>query len=106
MRKLISAAVCAALAVLLVIPVAAHCHYRARQQAVPRYAVCTVEGCREAGRHVHNGVTCCGYDHEGGWCVGTECTACQSAAVCNPAPAVSSTPVYSGHHGHHGHHGC
>ena len=32
--------------------------------------VCTAAGCELTGRHVHNGVTYCGYGHASGLCDG------------------------------------
>ena len=62
---------------LLTLPVSAHgrhgggCHgqpARPSQPVNPTVTVCKVEGCAIAGRHVHNGVTYCGYPHESGVC--------------------------------------
>lgn len=53
--------------------------------------VCTVEGCGTAGRHVHNGVTYCGYAHADGVCNG------RCLALC----AVEGCTV-SGRHSHNG----
>ena len=63
---------------LLTLPVSAHGHHggghhgRAASVAAPAAAtsvtVCPVDGCTLAGRHVHNGVTYCGYVHENGVC--------------------------------------
>ena len=44
--------------------------------------VCTVKGCETAGRHIHNGVTYCGYAHEDGVCDG-KCLALCSAEDCD-----------------------
>ena len=54
------------------------------------YPLCPVEGCAQAGRHVHSGVTYCGAEHGSGWCDGT-CPYYQ-------APAASGVR-YGGHHG-------
>lgn len=76
LKKLLVSALCAACAVSLMIPVAfAHGgHGRAArgwQSGTSRYAVCPVEDCTLTGRHVHNGVTYCGFHHANGWCNGT-----------------------------------
>lgn len=92
--KLFTAAALAAMvSVLMVMPVSAH-HGHHRQAAVNNSCpVCTVEGCTEEGRHLHDGEYYCGYDHECGYCDGS----------CG----ISSTQTYSGngcggrHHGHH-----
>ena len=47
--------------------------------------LCTVDGCTQPGRHTHDGITYCGYDHGCGYCDG----ACLAQT--------------GGHHG--GHHG-
>ena len=62
---------CALALALLTLPVSAHghhgggCHGQRVQRAV---AVCQAEGCAAAGRHVHGGVSYCGYPHESGVC--------------------------------------
>ena len=57
------------MALALAVPAFAHgCHGGKRKQA--QVTVCTVEDCEVAGRHTHNGVTCCGYAHAGGVCDG------------------------------------
>lgn len=33
--------------------------------------VCTIEGCTEKGRHIHNDKEYCGYNHESGYCDNT-----------------------------------
>ena len=63
---------------LLTLPASAHghngggCHsgrpVRPSQPANPTVTVCKTAGCTTAGRHVHNGVTYCGYPHESGVC--------------------------------------
>lgn len=72
-RKQSAAVVTAALlAVLLVMPVSAHGHHGHRRQSTVDTScpVCTVEGCTETGRHIHDGCEYCGYDHEGDYCDG------------------------------------
>ena len=63
---------------LLTLPASAHGHHgggchgnrpiRPSQPVSSTVAVCKVEGCTIAGRHVHNRVTYCGYPHESGVC--------------------------------------
>ncbi len=76
LKKLLVSALCALCAVSLMIPVAfAHGgHGRAArnwQAGTSRYAACPVEDCTLTGRHVHDGVTYCGFHHANGWCDGT-----------------------------------
>ena len=76
-RKLAACLLCVLTAASLVFPASAHgCgHYGGRrgQNTVQpaAIAVCPVEGCTTAGRHVHSGVTYCGNHHEAGYCAGT-----------------------------------
>ncbi len=119
------------LAALVVLPVSAH---GMRRQAVnPQeptcgVSVCPFEDCREAGRHYHDGVCYCGYNHEGGLCDGScqsecpyngECPnngvcpnngECPNNGVCpnnGECPNNFERPYYNngGHHGggRHGH---
>ena len=70
-KLLMTGAVCAMLVAVMAVPASAHGgrhHSGARTAA--SYAVCTVEGCDQTGRHDHDGVTYCGYDHAGGTCTG------------------------------------
>lgn len=81
------------LSLLVVIPVSAHGHHRqAAAQADTQCPVCTVEGCTETGRHTHDGIAYCGYNHSSGYCDGTCEYACEYAAP------------RCGNHGCH--HGC
>ena len=75
--KLKKILLCALAAALLTLPVSAHghhggCHSRPVRPSRPAVSatvtVCQVEGCTKTGRHVHNGVTYCGYPHESGVC--------------------------------------
>ena len=92
LRKLFAAAALVSIvSVLFVMPVSAH-HGHRRQVTVDKSCpVCTVEGCTEEGRHLHDDEYYCGYDHACGYCDGS----------C----AASSTQTYSGcgrrHHGCH-----
>ena len=65
------------------LPAFAHGHghhrYYVQQTQVNCPAICTIEGCTEVGRHTHDGVDYCGYNHSIGYCDGS----------C----------VYGGHHG-------
>ena len=83
-------------AVLLVVPASAHGgHHRQNQTsvqaqpAITTCSVCTTADCHITGRHSHNGVTYCGYDHADGFCDGSCTTTVQS----------------NGHHGSHSSHG-
>lgn len=104
---------------VLTLPVSAHghhgggCHGRPSQPSKPvTVTVCTVEGCTQTGRHVHNGVTYCGYDHAYGFCDGTCLNPVQPTAPAVTAPATTPNTTtgtnYSYGYGHHGggHHGC
>lgn len=78
-------------ALALMVPAMAHghggCHGGGRRwnaQVQTQITVCTVEGCEIAGRHVHNGVTCCGYDHANGVCDG-KCLALCTVEGCEIA---------------------
>lgn len=69
-RKMITAAaVVCVVAACSMFPAFAHGH--CRDGASYRYPVCTEEGCQETGRHIHDGKTYCGYDHERGYCDGS-----------------------------------
>lgn len=62
--------------------------YRARTVSC---AVCTLEDCETAGRHLHDGVTYCGYAHADGICNG------QCRALCTLEDCT-----LSGSHSHDG----
>ena len=66
---------CALLIGLLAIPASAHGGRHHSGAGAAGYAVCTVEGCTESGRHTHDGVTYCGYHHADGYCTGSYCGA-------------------------------
>ncbi len=78
-------------ALALMVPAMAHghggCHGGGRgwnTRVQTQVTVCTVEGCEIAGRHVHNGVTYCGYDHTNGVCDG-KCLALCTVEGCEVA---------------------
>lgn len=71
-QTLAATAACALLLGAVTLPASAH--GGRHHNASPSYAVCTVEGCAETGRHTHDGVTYCGYDHAGGTCTGASCS--------------------------------
>lgn len=69
------------LSAMFVMPVSAHGHHRQTQAAAVTNAVCTVctvEDCTQAGLHIHNDTTYCGYAHESGYCDGS----CGAIGVC------------------------
>lgn len=72
--RLAAGLVCALMAALLILPASAHgCHGGRRQYSRPvqtAVTVCAYEDCDLAGRHVHDGVTYCGYAHGTGVCDG------------------------------------
>ena len=91
-RIFFASLVCVMAINLLTVSASAHggCHSRggchgrsteAQQTVIP---VCTVKDCSLAGRHAHDGVIYCGYDHEGGYCRGT-CLALCSVEGCTVA---------------------
>ena len=93
--KKLTAGLCAALA-LLTVSVFAHGghhgghHYgQTRQTTV---SVCQIAGCSIAGHHSHNGVSYCGYAHEGGFCDGS-CRALCPMEDCAIAGAHSHNGV-------------
>ena len=117
---------CAA-ALALMVPALAcggHGRHHGRQTQV---TVCPVSGCEAAGRHVHNGVTYCGYAHESGVCDGrclalcpvegcetvgrhvhdgvTYCGADHDCGYCDGSCPLYQAPSYSGAQ-YRGHHGC
>lgn len=59
---------------LLPVSASAHCGGHRRAADIPvntNCSVCSVEDCTIAGRHIHDGVTYCGYAHADGICDGT-----------------------------------
>ncbi len=73
---------CFLLAALLTIPALAHGH-RGHHGGHHSYAVqteitvCPYDDCTTAGRHAHDGLTYCGYDHAGGVCNGSCYALCE-----------------------------
>ncbi|NBI67775.1 hypothetical protein D1646_13375 [Pseudoflavonifractor sp. 60] len=79
-KKMIYCAMAFALAAALLVSTGFACgrhHGGNRQRVSPAVYLCPVEDCEEYGRHIHDGVTYCGYDHSGGVCNG------QCAALCS-----------------------
>lgn len=94
LKKLLTAvALAATVSVLLVMPVSAHHGHRRQADIDNRCPVCTVEDCTEEGRHLHDGVYYCGYDHDCGYCDGSCETSC-------PQP-YSGDGCGGRHHRHH-----
>lgn len=100
-KKLLTALTTAALlSVLFVMPVSAHGHHGHHGQYQTQVQVtedtdcpvCTVDGCTEIGRHVHDGHNYCGYHHESGYCDGS-CAAVVSDTTdsTDTAPATSNS---------------
>lgn len=128
LRKALISALAAACALSLLIPAAfAHgCHGGSRRTQPAQCGLCTVEGCELTGRHTHDGVTCCGYDHAGGVCGGaclplctvegctltgrhthdgvTCCGTCHEEGFCDGTCPAAVVPAASGRHHHGGHH--
>lgn len=78
----------------MTLPVSAHGghhHRQPKQKVSVTCQVCTVEDCTAVGRHQHNNITYCGYDHENGICNGS------CAALCEDADCT-----ISGRHTHNG----
>ena len=77
----------------VVMPVSAHGHHHAQTDlASDRVCeVCTVEGCKKSGLHVHDDETYCGYAHKGGYCDGS----CGAVEVCTVEGCTET-----GHHTH------
>ena len=88
--------------------------------------LCSVEGCTAGGRHIHGGITYCGYSHEAGVCDG-KCRALCTEEGCTVSGfhqhggrdycgyshesgfcdgSCQADVVVAPRHGHHGHHGC
>ena len=137
MNRLTAGLLCAVLAAALVIPAAAHGHhggwgyghhgacaqpaapqytqpqYTQPQETQPQYVqpavgVCPYDGCAEIGRHYHDSVPYCGYNHAGAYCDGTCAGYCVGT---DPAAGNAGSYAYYGcgfgyanGHGHHG--GC
>lgn len=105
-RRIVSAGIaCAILTALVVIPASAHgCHGGRRSGHCGGYAedqqtaisVCAVADCSLAGRHTHDDVVYCGYDHESGFCNGA-CLALCPVEDCTVAGRhVHNTVTYCG----------
>lgn len=100
-KKYITVGAVAVLTMALLVPAAYGCGGHGRMTAgqsanentnMITCNVCTMEDCQIAGRHSHDGILYCGYDHADGICDGS----CQ---------VQTQTPVNTGrHHGHRGHH--
>lgn len=77
-------------ALALMVPALAHGHHGSRRGQT-QVTVCAVAGCETAGRHVHSGVTYCGYAHESGVCDGL-CLALCTVEDCE----IAGRHVHSG----------
>ena len=87
-KKLLAVGAVVAMSSAFAIPTFAHGHHRRTHATVNYTAICTIESCTETGRHTHDGVDYCGYDHSCGYCDGSCVT--QSNYGCG-----------GGHHGCH-----
>ena len=133
--KLKKLLLCVLTLALLTLPVSAHGHHGGRgyghhgacaQPAAPQYTqpqytqpqetqpqyvqpavgVCPYDGCAETGRHYHDSVPYCGYNHAGAYCDGTCAGYC--AGTDPAAGSVGSYAYYGcgfGYTNGHGHHG-
>lgn len=85
-RKKIACAVAAGMvaALFTVSPAFAHGHghHRRVDTVDTSCPVCTVEGCTETGRHVHDGHDYCGYNHSSGYCDGSCAAVSGSGSHC------------------------
>lgn len=71
-RKTMTAvAACMLASVIFAFPASAHGHGHHRRTTDNYVHVCTIEGCTETGRHLHDGVSYCGYSHSSGYCDGS-----------------------------------
>ena len=116
-NRLTAGLLCAILAAALIVPVSAHgchgrrgggCHGRYVQNVQTEITVCPYDGCAETGRHYHDSVAYCGYNHAGAYCDGTCAGYCVGT---DPAAGNAGSYAYYGcgfgyanGHGHHG--GC
>lgn len=91
-KLLAAAALVSMVSVLFVMPVSAHHGHHRQVRTDYQCPVCTVEGCTEEGRHLHDDEYYCGYDHACGYCDGS----CEA----------SSTRTYSGNGCGRRNHGC
>ena len=87
-KKLLAVGAVVAMSSAFAIPTFAHGHHRRTQATVNYTAICTIESCTETGRHTHDGVDYCGYDHSCGYCDGS-CVTQSNYGCCG------------GHHGCH-----
>lgn len=96
-RTLILALACLT-ALALMVPAMAHGHHGGGRRRQTQVTVCTVKDCDLPGRHVHNGVTYCGYAHEDGFCDG-RCLALCGVEGCTIAGRHTHDGVtYCGNH--------
>lgn len=126
-RTLAMILACAAALALMVPALACGGHGRRhggnQAQVQTQVTVCPVSGCEIQGRHVHNGVTYCGYAHGSGVCDGrclalcpvegcetvgrhvhdgvTYCGNCHEAGFCAGGCAGAVSTVGYRHGGHH-----
>ena len=80
--------------------------YTQPQYVQPAVGVCPYDGCAETGRHYHDSVPYCGYNHAGAYCDGTCAGYC--AGTDPAAGSVGSYAYYGcgfGYTNGHGHHG-
>ena len=74
------------------------------QYVQPAVGVCPYDGCAETGRHYHDSVPYCGYNHAGAYCAGY-CAGTDPAAGSVGSYAYYGCGFgYTNGHGHHG--GC
>ena len=75
-KKIFAVGALCAVAALLTVSVFAHGgghhggHHSGQSVRQAAVSVCPVEDCTLTGRHTHDGVTYCGYDHAAGFCDG------------------------------------
>lgn len=110
-KRVLALVLACAAALALMVPALAHGHHGGGRRRQTQVTVCSLKGCETLGRHVHNGVTYCGYDHAYGFCDGTCLNPVQPTAPAVTAPATTPNTTgtnYSYGYGHHGggHHGC
>lgn len=98
-RRTLTLLLACVMALALMVPAMAHGHgHHGRRNVQTQVTVCTVEGCEIAGRHTHNGVTYCGYDHANGVCDG-KCLALCPVEGCEVAGRhIHDGVTYCGNH--------
>ena len=97
-KKRALALVLACVAVLALTVPALACGHHGGKKSQTQVTVCTVKNCDKAGRHTHNGVTYCGYDHDSGVCDG-KCLALCEVEDCEIAGRHTPDGVtYCGNH--------